>query len=108
MEQTFNRREWLEWLTRVRLLMIALILGVGVVWPQYVPASGISRYFLPIVILWITIGILHLILVRLLPEATWLGGLQVSCDVVVISGIVYTTGLQDSYFTSLYLLVISV
>src|SRR5215472_12010899 len=46
MEQTFNRREWLEWLTRVRLLMIALILGVGVVWPQYVPASGISRYFL--------------------------------------------------------------
>jgi len=25
-----HRREWLEWLTRVRLLMIALILGVGV------------------------------------------------------------------------------
>src|SRR5882762_7524122 len=109
MEQSFNRREWVDWLTRVRLLLIALILGVGVVWPQYVPSPASSpRYFLPIVILWITIGILHLILVRLLPEATWLGGLQVSCDVVVISGIVYTTGLQDSYFTSLYLLVIIV
>src|SRR5260221_6336300 len=108
MEQTRNRREWVDWLTRVRLLLIALILGVGVVWPQYVPSPASPRYFLPIVILWITIGILHLILVRLLPDAAWLGGLQVSCDVVMISGIVYTTGLQDSYFTSLYLLVIIV
>src|SRR3974390_2609249 len=76
MEQTLNRREWVDWLTRVRLLLIALILGVGVVWPQYVPSPGSPRFFLPIVILWITLGILHLILVRLLPEATWLGGLQ--------------------------------
>ena len=108
MEQSLNRREWVDWLTRVRLLLIALILAVGVVWPQYVPAPASPRYFLPIVILWITIGVLHLILVRLLPEAGWLGGLQVTCDVAMISGIVYTTGLQDSYFTSLYLLVIIV
>jgi two-component system, NtrC family, sensor histidine kinase PilS len=106
MEQTLSRRGWLEWLTRVRLLMIALILAVGVVWPQYVPAAGSPRYFLPIVILWITISILHLILVKLLPADSWLGALQVSCDVLMITGIVYATGLQDSYFTSLYLLVI--
>src|SRR5262250_3155007 len=108
MVQSLNRREWVDWLTRVRLLLIALILGVGVVWPQYVPTPSAPRYFLPIVILWITIGILQLILVRLLPDASWLGPLQVSCDVVMISGIVYTTGLQDSYFSSLYLLVIIV
>jgi two-component system, NtrC family, sensor histidine kinase PilS len=107
MEHTFNRREWLEWLTRVRLLMIGLILAVGVAWP-YVPSGASPRFFLPIVILWITISILHLILVRLLPENEWLGALQVSCDVVMITGIVYATGLQDSYFTSLYLLVIIV
>ena len=88
--------------------MIALILGVGVVWPQYSPPTGTARYFLPIIILWITIGILHLILVRLLPTASWLGALQVSCDVGMITAIVYATGLQDSNFTSLYLLVIIV
>ena len=108
MEQTFNRREWLEWLTRVRLLMIALILGVGVVWPQYVPSSGSPRYFLPIIILWITISILHLILVRLLPSVTWMGAVQVGCDIALITALVYATGLQDSNFTSLYLLVIIV
>jgi len=108
MEQTLTRRDWLEWLTKVRLLMIALILGVGVVWPQYAPPSGNTRYFLPIIILWITIGILHLILVRLLPTASWLGALQVACDVGMVTAIVYATGLQDSNFTSLYLLIIIV
>ncbi|HUL35000.1 MAG TPA: ATP-binding protein [Candidatus Eisenbacteria bacterium] len=108
MEQSLNRREWVDWLTRVRLLLIALILGVGVVWPQYIPTQAAPRYFLTIVILWITIGILHLILVRLLPGASWLGSLQVSCDVVMVSGIVYATGLQDSTFTLLYLLVVIV
>jgi two-component system, NtrC family, sensor histidine kinase PilS len=108
MEQTLTRRQWLEWLTKVRLLMIALILGVGVVWPQYSPPGGTARYFLPIIILWITMAILHLILVRLLPSAFWLGPLQVSLDVVMITAIVYATGLQDSNFTSLYLLVIIV
>jgi two-component system sensor histidine kinase PilS (NtrC family) len=107
-DQTLTRREWLEWLTKVRLLMIALILAVGVVWPQYSPTVGTTRYFLPIIVLWITIGILHLILVRLLPASSWLGALQVSCDVAMITGIVYATGLQDSNFTSLYLLVIIV
>jgi len=108
MEQSLTRREWLEWLTKVRLVMIALILGVGAVWPQYSPPAGTARFFLPILILWITIGILHLILVRLLPTASWLGALQVSCDVGMITAIVYVTGLQDSNFTSLYLLVIIV
>jgi two-component system sensor histidine kinase PilS (NtrC family) len=108
MEQTFNRREWLEWLTKVRLLMIALILGVGVVWPQYVPSNGAPRLFLPIVILWITLSILHLILIRLLPSVNWMGGVQVVCDIALITGLVYATGLQDSYFTSLYLLIIIV
>ncbi len=108
MERTRNRGEWLEWLTRVRLLMIALILAVGVVWPQYIPAAATPRFFLPIVILWITISILQLILVRLLPNVGWMGGLQVFIDVVMITGIVYATGLQDSYFVSLYLLIIIV
>jgi two-component system, NtrC family, sensor histidine kinase PilS len=107
-EQSFTTREWLDWLTRVRLLMITLILGVGVAWPRYLPATGTSRFFLPLIIFWITLGLLHVILVRLIPDARWHGALQVFTDVAMISALVYATGLQESYFISLYLLVIIV
>src|SRR5712692_6735598 len=108
MEQGHTTREWLDWLTRVRLLMIALILSVGVAWPSYLPLAGSSRYFLPLEIFWITLGTLHIILVRWLPQARWHGPAQVASDVVMISALVYATGLQESYFISLYLLVIIV
>src|SRR5215468_3100835 len=107
-DKTQTTQEWLNWLTRVRLLFIVLILAVGVVWPQYFPTSSAYRLFLPIIILWIVFGILELIFVRWMPHATWQGGLHVACDAVMVSGVVYATGLQDSYFNSLYLLVIIV
>jgi two-component system sensor histidine kinase PilS (NtrC family) len=108
MDQSFATRAWLEWLAWVRLLTITLILTVGVVWPQYVPGFSTNRFFLPLIIFWITIGILHLILLRWVPQAGWHGGLQVAGDVIMVSLLVYVTGLQESYFISLYLLVIIV
>jgi two-component system sensor histidine kinase PilS (NtrC family) len=107
-DQNLTTREWLDWLTRVRLLLIALILAIGVVWPQYVPGPTNGHYFLPLIVFWITIGTIHIILLRWLPNARWHGGLQVASDVVMVSALVYATGLQDSYFISLYLLVIIV
>ncbi len=108
MDHNIATREWLEWLTRVRLLTITLILTVGVVWPQYVPGFSSNRFFLPLIIFWITVGILHLIFLRWVPQAGWHGGLQVASDVVMVSLLVYLTGLQESYFIPLYLLVIIV
>jgi two-component system sensor histidine kinase PilS (NtrC family) len=108
MDQTFATRAWLEWLARVRLLTITLILTVGVVWPQYVPSLSSNRFFLPLIIFWITLGILHLILLRWLPDASWHGSVQVAGDVVMVTLLVYLTGSQESYFISLYLLVIIV
>src|SRR5258708_13559649 len=107
MEQGFTAREWLDWLTRVRLLMIALILSVGVAWPSSLPLTGSSRFFLPLLIFWITLGTLHIILVRWLPKAQWHGPAQVISDLVMVSALVYTTGLQGRYFTSPYPFVIS-
>lgn len=108
MDHSIATREWLEWLTRVRLLTITLILTIGVVWPQYVPGFNSNRFFLPLIIFWITLGILHLILLRWVPQARWHGGLQVAGDVVMVSLLVYWTGLHESYFIPLYLLVIIV
>jgi two-component system, NtrC family, sensor histidine kinase PilS len=108
MDQSFATRAWLEWLTRVRLLTITLILTVGIVWPQYVPGLSTNRFFLTLIVSWITLGILHLILLRWMPQASWHGGVQVAGDVVMVTLLVYLTGSQESYFISLYLLVIIV
>jgi two-component system sensor histidine kinase PilS (NtrC family) len=61
-----------------------------------------------LIVLWITLGTIHIILLRWLPNAKWHGVVQVIGDVAMVSALVYATGLQDSYFISLYLLVIIV
>jgi two-component system sensor histidine kinase PilS (NtrC family) len=108
MDQSTTTREWLGWLTRVRLLTILLILVVDLLWPQYILPAGFNRSFLPLLLAWVTMGVVHIGLIRWLPAAKWQGGLQVATDVIIISALVYTTGLQESYFISLYLLVIIV
>jgi two-component system sensor histidine kinase PilS (NtrC family) len=108
MAPTSTNREWLDWLTRVRLLTITLILAVGVVWPQSLLVTGNSRAFLPLVVFWITLGILDLILLRWVPNGRWHGAFQVGCDLVMVTVLVYTTGMHESNFISLYLLVIIV
>jgi two-component system, NtrC family, sensor histidine kinase PilS len=107
-DQSLTTREWLDWLTRVRLLLITLILAVYVVWPKSLPGPSAEHYFLPLIVFWITLGTIHIILLRWLPNARWHGALQMASDVAMVSALVYATGLQDSYFISLYLLVIIV
>jgi two-component system sensor histidine kinase PilS (NtrC family) len=104
----YSSQEWLDWLTRVRLLMIALILGAAVVQPQQLQSSPLSRAFVPLVVFWITLAVLSAILVRWVPQARWHGPLQLTCDVLMITALVYVTGLSESYFISLYLLAIIV
>ena len=108
MNQSVTTREWLAWLTRVRLLTILLVIGVNLIWPQYLPAASTNRSVLPLFFLWGILGLLHVALVRWAPGTTWQGVFQVACDIVVISAVVYNTGLQESYFIPLYLLVIIV
>src|SRR5260370_35316989 len=69
MEQGHATREWLDWLPRVRLLMIALILSVGVARPPSLPLAGSRGSFLPPVIFWIPLAPLHILLVCSLPQA---------------------------------------
>jgi hypothetical protein len=108
MDQSSTTREWLSWLTRVRLLTILLIFGVGLIWPQFLPASSSNRTFLALLVTWIFLAVVYIAFVRWLPMAAWQGALQVASDVVIVSTLVYTTGLQESSFISLYLLVIIV
>jgi len=108
MQAASNIDEWLGWLTRVRFLLITLLLAVVVVLQQYTDLAVPVRYFVPLVVLWYTLAIFYVILLRWVPLARWHAALEIVCDVILVTGLVYVTGGNESYFISLYLLAIIV
>ena len=105
-EFTDSMSEWLPWLSRVRFLIITLLVMVVIAVRQLTPIQTPVRTLFPIVVLWYTLAVVYLILQRWLPQARWQAPLQLTLDLVIITGVVYSTGSQDSDFISLYLLAI--
>jgi two-component system, NtrC family, sensor histidine kinase PilS len=97
--------EWLPWLGRVRFLIVTFLLGVVAV-GQLTAIPLPVRTLIPLIVLWYTLATSYLILTRWIPGARWHAPLQAVGDILVVTGVVYATGGQDSYFISLYLLII--
>jgi len=108
MERTQNVQEWLEWLARVRFLLIAFLLVIVLALRDYTQLLVPTKYFVPLIVLWSTLAIFHVILLRWIPQARWHAPLEMACDVLMVTGLVYVTGGHESYFISLYLLAIIV
>lgn len=106
MESRSNSNEWLPWLGRVRLLSITFLIVVVVALRQFTPISIPTRALIPLAALWYTLAVLYIVLLRIVPHATWHAASQMIGDLVIITGVVYFTGAQDSYFISVYLLAI--
>jgi two-component system, NtrC family, sensor histidine kinase PilS len=103
-----NAGEWLNWLARVRFLMITVLLGVVIVLQQYTQLVVLTRNFVPLIVLWYTLAIFYSIVLRWVPVARWHAVLEIVCDLMMVTGLVYVTGGHESYFISLYLLAIIV
>jgi two-component system, NtrC family, sensor histidine kinase PilS len=108
MEFTQNIREWLEWLGRARFVLVTVLLGILLFLRDYAPPLVPGDYFISVIILWYTLAFFLVILLRWLPDARWHAPLGVTCDALLITALVYATGGHESYFISLYLLVIIV
>jgi two-component system sensor histidine kinase PilS (NtrC family) len=106
MEITPSTSEWLPWLGRVRFLVITFLVTVVVAVRELTPIPPPTRAFLPLIMLWYMLAAVCMLLQKRLPEARAHAPVQVILDLSIITGVVYSTGSQDSYFTSLYLLAI--
>jgi two-component system sensor histidine kinase PilS (NtrC family) len=106
MELTHNTSEWLAWLGRVRFLVITFLLAVVLAVHQLTPLPLVAKYFVPVILLWYFLGVCYVILLRWIPQAGWHTPLQITGDLLLITALVYSTGGNESYFISLYLLVI--
>ena len=106
MKSTPNVSEWLSWLGRVRFLGITFLVGIVIAARHLTPMPVPVRSFVQLIALWYTLAIFYVILRRWVPLARWHAPLQIACDLLLVTGVVYSTGMQDSYFVSLYLLAI--
>jgi two-component system, NtrC family, sensor histidine kinase PilS len=106
MKSTPNVSEWLSWLGRVRFLAITFLVGIVIAARHLTPMPVPVWSFVQLIALWYTLGIFYILLRRWLPLARWHAPLQIACDLLLVTGVVYSTGMQDSYFVSLYLLAI--
>ena len=103
-----ENRQWLAWLVKVRILVLTVLLGVELAIAQFTPVAFPIRLFVDAVLLAYTIAALHLALLHLWNEARVQSAVQVACDLLLVSLLVYVTGGVDSSLNFLYPLVIIV
>ena len=108
MDSTQNVRDWLGWLVRVRFLAITLLLAIILVLRDFELLALPPRLFLPLLLLWYVLALFFAILLRWVADARWQAVLQLGCDIGLVTSLVYISGGYESFFVSLYLLVIIV
>jgi two-component system sensor histidine kinase PilS (NtrC family) len=99
-------QEWLWWLARVRLLVITLLVALVVLLREFNQLEVPARFFVPFILLWYTLALAFVILVKWIRAARWQAALVMIVDLMMITGLVFITGGHESYFISIYLLAI--
>jgi two-component system, NtrC family, sensor histidine kinase PilS len=106
MEFTPSTSEWLPLLGRVRFLIITFLLVVTIAIRQWTTIPfPVAKVFV-LGAAWYVLATIFVIVQRKLPAFKWHASVQIILDLAMITGVVYASGAQDSYFISLYLLAI--
>jgi two-component system sensor histidine kinase PilS (NtrC family) len=108
MQSTFDERNWLAWLVKVRILILTFLLGIQLAVAQLTPSRLPMRLFLSTILLWFSISLFYVLLLSLWNEHRLQASLQVLTDLVMVSLVVHETGGWDSSLNFLYALVIIV
>jgi two-component system sensor histidine kinase PilS (NtrC family) len=108
MQTTFDERNWLAWLVKVRVLILTFLLGIQLAVARLTPTHLPLRYFLSTILLWYTLSVFYIVLLSLWKEHRLQASLQVLTDLIMVSLVVQETGGWDSSLNFLYPLVIIV
>ncbi|MBI3933491.1 MAG: PAS domain-containing protein [Acidobacteria bacterium] len=110
--EMLNRRQWLSWLIRVRLVIITFLLGIQLVIQQVEGFQNLTivrvpmKYFLAVVVFWYLLDLIYAILLKFNADDYLQAYLQIILDATMVTLVIYFTGGLDSYFYFLYPLMI--
>src|SRR5215831_15079429 len=108
MQSTFDERNWLGWLVRVRIFILTVLLAVELAVAQFSPAPVPMRLFISTILLWYCLSLFYILLLSFWQEHQLQAALQVLTDVALVTLVVHETGGWDSSLNFLYPLVIIV
>src|SRR5271163_4231533 len=108
MQSTFDERNWLAWLVKVRILILTFLLGIQLAVAELTPTRLPLRLFLSTMLLWYTVSLFYVVLLSFWREHRLQASLQVLTDLIMVSLVVHETGGWDSSLNFLYPLVIIV
>jgi two-component system, NtrC family, sensor histidine kinase PilS len=108
MQSTFDERNWLAWLVKVRILILTFLLAIQLAVAELTPTRLPLRLFLSTMLLWYTVSLFYVALLSFWHGHRLQASLQVLTDLVLVSLVVHETGGWDSSYNFLYPLVIIV
>jgi two-component system, NtrC family, sensor histidine kinase PilS len=108
MQSMFDERLWLEWLVKVRIIVLTFLLGIELAITQLTPAALPMRPFVSAILLWYTISLFYVLLLTFWRESRVQSVLQVVTDLLLATLLVQVTGGVDSSLNFLYPLIIIV
>src|SRR3954464_15907553 len=97
-------RRKLLWLIGGRAVLITLLLGSASLILYRTPGAFPIDPFFALIGLTYALSVVWTLTLRFVDRHPWLVDVQVACDALIVSAIVYVTGGVGSYFASLYTL----
>src|SRR5215475_9324438 len=108
MHSTFDERNWLGWLVKIRILILTFLFGIELTVARMADSPLPMRSFVSTMVMWYGFSLFYILLFSLWKEQHVQGVLQVVTDLAMVSLVVHFTGGWDSSLNFLYPLVIIV
>ncbi|MGO8794405.1 MAG: two-component system sensor histidine kinase NtrB [Candidatus Sulfotelmatobacter sp.] len=102
MQSTFDDRNWLAWLVKVRILILSFLLVIQLAFAELTSTHLPLRLFLSTMLLWYTVSLFFVVLMSVWQEHRVQATLQVLTDLIMVSLVVHETGGWDSSLNFLY------
>lgn len=108
MQNELNDRAWLNWMGKVRIIIITFLLGIELAVTQLTQTNVPVRGFVSIIVLWYSISLFQILLLVVWRDTRAQVRLQILTDIAFSTALLYVTGGIDTSFNFLYPLIIIV
>ena len=108
MQSTFDERNWLTWLVKIRIIILTFLFGIELTVARLAESTVPLRSFVSAMLLWFVLSVFYVLLFSFWEERRAQAVLQVVTDLALVSLVVHFTGGWDSSLNFLYPLVIIV